>query len=57
VILLADIAWQLHAIVRAEQPAVGAIVALASTVPLFVLCMTMRWATPAIRQWRAPPGG
>jgi voltage-gated potassium channel len=37
VILLAGIAWQLHAIVRARDPGVRAIVALASTVPLFVL--------------------
>ena len=36
-ILLAVIAWQLHAIVRAKEPAVRAVVALASTVPLFVL--------------------
>jgi voltage-gated potassium channel len=37
VILLAVIAWQLRAIVRADQPAVRAVVGLASTVPLFVL--------------------
>ena len=36
-ILLAVIAWQLRAIVRAKEPAVRAIVALALTVPLFVL--------------------
>ncbi len=37
VILLAVIAWQLRAIVRAKEPGVRAIVALALTVPLFVL--------------------
>lgn len=37
VILLAVIAWQLRAIVRAKYPAVRAVVALAVTVPLFVL--------------------
>ena len=37
VILLAVIAWQLRAIVRAEEPGVRAVVALAGTVPLFVL--------------------
>lgn len=37
VILLAVVAWQLRAIVRAKQPAVRAVVALATTVPLFVL--------------------
>jgi Ion channel len=37
VILLAVIAWQLRAIVRAKQPAVRAVVALATTVPLFLL--------------------
>ena len=37
VILLAVTAWQLHAIIRARYPAVRAVVALASTVPLFVL--------------------
>ena len=37
VILVAVIAWQLRAIVRAKQPAVRAVVALALTVPLFVL--------------------
>jgi Ion channel len=36
-ILLAVIAWQLRAIVRAKEPGVRAIVALALTVPLFVL--------------------
>ena len=36
-ILLAGVAWQLRAIVRAKDPAVRAIVALASTVPLFLL--------------------
>jgi voltage-gated potassium channel len=37
VILLAVSAWQLRAIVRARYPAVRAVVALAVTVPLFVL--------------------
>jgi hypothetical protein len=37
VIMGAVIAWQLRAIVRAKQPAVRAVVALATTVPLFVL--------------------
>lgn len=37
VILLAVIAWQLRAIIRAKYPAVRAVVALAVTVPLFVL--------------------
>ena len=37
VILLAVTAYQLRAIVRAKYPAVRAVVALASTVPLFVL--------------------
>jgi hypothetical protein len=37
VILLVVIAWQLRAIVRARQPVLRAIVALATTVPLFVL--------------------
>jgi voltage-gated potassium channel len=37
VILLAVVAWQLRAIVRAKYPAVRAVVGLASTVPLFVL--------------------
>jgi hypothetical protein len=37
VILLIVIAWQLRAIVRARKPLVRAIVALATTVPLFVL--------------------
>jgi hypothetical protein len=37
VILLAVIAWQLRTIVRARDPGVRAIVALASTVPLFLL--------------------
>ena len=51
-ILLAGIAWQLHAIVRASQPAVRAIAALASTVPLFLLLfaaiyVTMAQASPA----------
>ena len=51
-ILLAGIAWQLHAIVRASQPAVRAIEALASTVPLFLLLfaaiyVTMAQASPA----------
>jgi hypothetical protein len=36
-ILLAVIGWQLHAIIRAKQPGVRAIVALALTVPLFLL--------------------
>jgi voltage-gated potassium channel len=36
-ILLAGIAWQLRAIIRSKEPAIRAIVALASTVPLFVL--------------------
>jgi voltage-gated potassium channel len=36
-ILLAVVAWQLRAIVRAKEPAMRAIVALASTAPLFVL--------------------
>ena len=37
VILVAVIAWQLRAIPRAKEPAVRAVVALAATVPLFVL--------------------
>lgn len=37
VILLAVTAWQLRAVVRAKYPAVRAVVALAVTVPLFVL--------------------
>ncbi len=36
-VLLAVVAWQLRAIVRAKEPAVRAIVALALTVPLFLL--------------------
>jgi divalent metal cation (Fe/Co/Zn/Cd) transporter len=36
-ILLVGCAWQLRAIVRAKDPGVRAIVALASTVPLFLL--------------------
>jgi voltage-gated potassium channel len=36
-ILLAVIAWQLRAIIRAKDPGVRAVVALASTVPLFLL--------------------
>jgi hypothetical protein len=36
-ILLVVVAWQLRAIVRAKEPGVRAIVALALTVPLFVL--------------------
>ena len=52
VILLAVSAWQLRAIVRAKQPAVRAVVALASTVPLFVLLFAsvyfvMAGASPA----------
>jgi voltage-gated potassium channel len=52
VILLAVIAWQLRAIVRAKYPAVRAVVALASTVPLFVLLFAsvyfvMAQASPA----------
>jgi voltage-gated potassium channel len=51
-ILLAVIAWQLRAIVRAQEPAVRAIVALASTVPLFLLLFAsvyfaMAQASPA----------
>jgi len=37
VILLAGVAWQLRAIVRAKEPGIRAVVALASTVPLFLL--------------------
>lgn len=37
VILLAGIAWQLRAIVRSRDPGVRAVVALAFTVPLFIL--------------------
>jgi voltage-gated potassium channel len=37
VILLAGVAWQLRTIVRAKEPAVRAVVALAFTVPLFLL--------------------
>ena len=52
VILLAVIAWQLRAIVRARKPVVRAIVALATTVPLFVLLFAsvyfvMAQASPA----------
>jgi voltage-gated potassium channel len=52
VILLAVTAWQLRAIVRAKYPAVRAIVALASTVPLFMLLFAsvyfvMAQASPA----------
>jgi voltage-gated potassium channel len=52
VILLAVIAWQLRAIVRAKYPAVRAVVALATTVPLFVLLFAsvyfvMAQASPA----------
>jgi len=52
VILLAVIAYQLRAIVRAKYPAVRAVVALASTVPLFVLLFAsvyfvMAQASPA----------
>jgi voltage-gated potassium channel len=52
VILLAVTAWQLRAIVRAKYPAVRAVVALASTVPLFVLLFAsvyfvMAQASPA----------
>jgi voltage-gated potassium channel len=52
VILLVVIAWQLRAIVRARQPVLRAIVALATTVPLFVLLFAsvyfvMAQASPA----------
>ena len=52
VILLAVTAYQLRAIVRAKYPAVRAVVALASTVPLFVLLLAsvyfvMARASPA----------
>jgi voltage-gated potassium channel len=52
VILLAVVAWQLRAIVRAKYPAVRAVVALALTVPLFVLLFAsvyfvMAQASPA----------
>jgi hypothetical protein len=52
VILLAVTAWQLRAIVRAKYPAVRAVVALAVTVPLFVLLFAsvyfvMAQASPA----------
>jgi len=47
-ILLAVIAWQLRAIVRAKEPAVRAVVALASTVPLFLLLFA--WAVQRGRQ-------
>ena len=52
VILLAVTAWQLRAIVRAKYPAVRAVVALALTVPLFVLLFAsvyfvMAQASPA----------
>ncbi len=51
-ILLVGVAWQLRAIVRAKEPAVRAVVALASTVPLFLLLFasayfTMARASPA----------
>jgi voltage-gated potassium channel len=51
-ILLAVIAWQLRAIVRSKEPAVRAIVALAGTVPLFLLLFAsvyfeMAQASPA----------
>ena len=36
-ILAAVVAWQLRAIVRAKEPAIRAVVALAGTVPLFLL--------------------
>jgi voltage-gated potassium channel len=52
VILLAVTAWQLRAIVRAKYPALRAVVALAVTVPLFVLLFAsvyfvMAQASPA----------
>jgi voltage-gated potassium channel len=52
VILLAVTAWQLRAIVRAKYPAIRAVVALAVTVPLFVLLFAsvyfvMAQASPA----------
>ena len=52
VILMAGIAWQLHAIVRAKEPAVRAVVSLAFTVPLFLLLFAaayfvMERASPA----------
>ena len=52
VILLAVTAWQLRAIIRAKYPGVRAVVALASTVPLFVLLFAsvyfvMAQASPA----------
>ena len=52
VILLAVTTWQLRAIVRAKYPAVRAVVALAVTVPLFVLLFAsvyfvMAQASPA----------
>ena len=53
VILLAVIGWQLRAIVRAKEPGVRAVVALAATMPLFVLLFAsayfvMARASPAI---------
>jgi hypothetical protein len=50
-ILLAVIACQLRAIVRAKEPAVRAVVALASTVPLFI------WAVQRGRQQTSPATG
>ena len=52
VILMAGVAWQLHAIVRAKEPAVRAVVSLAFTVPLFLLLFAaayfvMERASPA----------
>jgi voltage-gated potassium channel len=46
-ILLAVIAWQLRAIVRAKEPAVRAVVALASTVPLFLLLFASAYVVMA----------
>jgi hypothetical protein len=46
-ILLAVIAWQLRVIVRAKEPAVRAVVALASTVPLFLLLFASAYVVMA----------
>jgi hypothetical protein len=46
-ILLAGSAWQLHAIIRARYPALRAVEALATTVPLFLLLFASAYFTMA----------
>jgi voltage-gated potassium channel len=46
-ILLAVTAWQLHAIIRARYPALRAVEALATTVPLFLLLFASAYFTMA----------